>query len=223
MDTGIIYHIFNTVNGKAYVGQTWGSLEKRWLAHLATKNSCRHLKYAIRKYGAASFVRSVLTGGLVTQGQMDYAEKYWIDYFDSITSGYNIREGGSQGRLSEATKHKLSLVRLGRKFSEEHKERLGRCHLGNTNWLGRKHSDATKRKISVSGLGRKNSQESKTKCAASHGGKPFIDQNGVRYETVRGAGRALGLNFTHIIDVLKGRRSSTGGYTFEYVKEKPCP
>jgi len=27
---GIIYHIFCTVTGKAYVGQTWGSLERHW-------------------------------------------------------------------------------------------------------------------------------------------------------------------------------------------------
>lgn len=49
-----------------------------------------------------------------------------------------------------------------------------------------------------------------------HGGRPFVDQHGRRYETIQGAARELGLSAGHICSILKGDRHMTKGFTFTY-------
>ena len=54
---GIVYLIWNMVNGKKYVGQTIQPLEKRFNAH---KYADSLLGRAIRKYGAENFRYGVI-------------------------------------------------------------------------------------------------------------------------------------------------------------------
>ena len=105
---GSIYHIFNTINGKCYIGQTWRAVEVRWRQHCAKNRQCIKLANAIQKHGKEAFVVSVLTKDLTTQENMDRAEIYWIKYFNSVDAGYNLKEGGGRGALSAETRSKLS-------------------------------------------------------------------------------------------------------------------
>ena len=50
----IIYKITNKLNGKVYIGQTVGSLQARWKAHLRSRDNAVFHK-ALRKYGAENF------------------------------------------------------------------------------------------------------------------------------------------------------------------------
>lgn len=54
---GYIYKITNNINGKIYIGQTIGAIEKRFAEHKnAAKNGCRYaLHRVIRKYGIENF------------------------------------------------------------------------------------------------------------------------------------------------------------------------
>lgn len=102
---GIVYHVFNKLNGKAYVGQTIGSFEKRKARHLRIHqkgNNCKYLTAALRKYGPDSFVWSILTLINTNQDDLNLAEDYWISYFQTLApNGYNLKRSGSKGKHSE--------------------------------------------------------------------------------------------------------------------------
>jgi len=63
--------------------------------------------------------------------------------------------------------------------------------------------------------------EDRVRMSRRRGGRPFTDQHGHRYETIKGAARELGLAANKICAVLKGRRNHTGGLRFQYIAE--CP
>lgn len=195
---GVIYCIFCTVNGKSYVGQTWNGLEDRWKQH-SKPSYCRKLWYAIRKHGISHFIPSILTSDLTTQEQMDTAERYWIQYFDCHKNGYNIREGGSHGKMSEETKKLMSIAHTGKKRGPM--------------------SEDQKAKISATRLSRniRCPEEQRVRVSRSCGGRPFVDQNGNRYETLRNAAESLGIQIANVSAVLHGRAKSAGGYRFTYI------
>ena len=196
---GIVYHLFCLATGKAYIGQTWQTLDKRWQDHRYRGDSPK-LRHAIQKHGPESFIRSVLTQGLTTQEDMNAAESYWIKHFDSIKNGYNVKEGGNNGRHSEETK-----------------ELLRKHHNPRSN-AGHPISEGAREKISRGNSGKVRSEEHRVKDARAKGGRPFVDQNGARYETIQGAARTLGLQPSCICQVLKGLRRSTGSYVFKYAE-----
>lgn len=130
-----IYCVTNTVNGKRYVGQTSDTVEVRWKAHVASsrnKGGCRVFCAAIRKYGAAAFVREILEV-VATQSEADAAETKWISAKESrVPNGYNLTSGGgSYGRLHEESKRliaKASSERL-RKMSPEERAAYFRTNI----------------------------------------------------------------------------------------------
>lgn len=243
---GVIYHLFCAATGKAYVGQTWDTIDKRWYAHCNEKH-CVKLYRAIKKYGKERFVRSQLTGGLTTQADMDAAEAYWIGHFDAIKDGYNIREGGSHGRHSEESKAKVSAAKRGIPKTKEHKAKLSAANMGHiaspkaranmsAAKMGHEVSAETRARLSASNSGKERSEESianiskaqkkrysdpaeRARLAAQgkRSAKPFVDQNGVRYESLREAAASLGVAKANVQAVLKGRYKKTKGYTFKYL------
>lgn len=114
---GEIYMIHNKKNRKIYIGQArcfaskdnkrWGTFG-RWKSHLnetfnATKDHCKKLNNAIRKYKPESFEVFMLVR--VPMEDIDEMEIYLIDYFDSMGSdGYNMRTGGKKGKDSDETR-----------------------------------------------------------------------------------------------------------------------
>lgn len=57
------------------------------------------------------------------------------------------------------------------------------------------------------------------RLARACGARPFVDQFGVRYESIRGASRQLGIDSSQISRVLNGKSKKTRGYVFAYVDE----
>lgn len=96
----LIYRIVNLINGKCYVGQTIKSPNERWAEHLQHyngqhENDQRKVLYqAMRKYGIENFVFEVLQDNIQTYEQLDKAEIYWVDYYNSYYNGYNANKGG---------------------------------------------------------------------------------------------------------------------------------
>ena len=95
---GKIYKIENMQNGKVYIGQTTKLLSERFQAHVNAAKSGSNLKLsrAIRKYGKESFVISEIDSA-ETKEELNLKEIYWIDFYDSLNSGYNMTLGGEGG------------------------------------------------------------------------------------------------------------------------------
>lgn len=130
-----IYSIFNTVNGKIYIGKT-NNLRKRWNAHkrisLGGKEKFPRtfsiIHSAITKYGIDKF-EFLPIHSFESEDDAYKAETYWISYFNTRepTLGYNISPGG-EGSGSGINSPNYGLIR-----SDETKLKLKESHLGSKN------------------------------------------------------------------------------------------
>ena len=91
---GIIYIITNKVNSKVYIGQTRKSLSERMRHHFSKYETCKKLKEAIEQYGKDNFLYSVLE--LVPYSELNDRETFYIEKYNSIENGYNIKKGNSK-------------------------------------------------------------------------------------------------------------------------------
>ena len=114
MATGIVYSHFNTINGKYYVGQTWKTIDRRWYEHTHSAG-CRKFHNAIQKYGQDVWDHAVLFNiecniencihrDCMAGQELVKCEQYWMDFLDSQTGGYNLRDAGLSGKMSEETR-----------------------------------------------------------------------------------------------------------------------
>lgn len=158
-----IYKITNVINGKVYIGQSIRSIEIRLGDHqsIVREHNC-HLKSSYEKYGIHNFLFEVEEGYDTTEGItqdfLDEREAFYMSKYDSmnICKGYNIREAGSRGKLSEESKKKISLNRTG-KYSSWNK--------------GKTTSEETKQKLRKANIGRKASEETKKRLSESNKGR----------------------------------------------------
>jgi group I intron endonuclease len=177
-----IYAIQNMINNKIYIGQTKNP-EYRWYCHknnsFNEKTACynTYIARAIRKYGVDSFQFDIIEN-YDNINDCNNAEEFWIKFLFSHNSsiGYNIKLGGNNHSMSEATKQKIgvansislkgkkltdkhkyniSLSLKGKDVSQEHRDNLSVVLLGNQNCLGREVSPETRNKISAANKGNK--------------------------------------------------------------------
>lgn len=155
----LIYLLLNKYNGKIYIGQTWKSLQDRFNNGYGYIN-CVYLNNAIKKYGKDNFQYKILTV-CGTQETANYWEDYFIERYGSRDAviGYNIKEGGSNGRLSSQTIKKISKSLIGvntwtkgRIVPQETKNRQSQSMIGKN--VGNILTDETKKKISLSKIGK---------------------------------------------------------------------
>lgn len=92
-----IYKITNPAVGKSYIGQAV-DISARFKQHIKrglgaetpTKNK---LYPAFEKFGVENFIFEILEK--CNREELNEKEKFWIDYFDTKTYGYNVTGGGS--------------------------------------------------------------------------------------------------------------------------------
>lgn len=110
MNTGKIYVIRNTTNGKCYVGQTWQDVETRWKQHLQLAGKCRAIESALSKYGADAFTFEVIDEAN-TENDLNNLEQHYIAELNTMApKGYNLRIGGENSKWSEEAKEFFSEV-----------------------------------------------------------------------------------------------------------------
>ncbi len=143
------------------------------------------------------------------------AEHFGISYFRQLGMPLtNLADGGpgSTGATwvhTDESKKNMSIARKGKGIPNQYD-------------LGAIMSEETKRKISLAHIGVRSrvgvtlSVETRRKISVNNGGRAFVDQSGNRYHTLREAARALEIDASGILKVLKGKRHSIGGYTFVY-------
>ena len=196
----VIYKVTNNINGKVYIGQTVGSLNRRKIEHICVANNkCDYyFARALRKYGVDNFKWQVICI-CPNIDSLNEQEKYYITLYDSMRSGYNCTSGGLNFRLSTETKKKISegqsgdkgywfgkkmsmetrkkisIALIGHGVREETRRKIRESHKNNgirpLSRLGKKHTKETKEKISKAGIGRKASDETKLKMSIANSGK----------------------------------------------------
>lgn len=122
---GYIYKATNTINGKVYIGQTIKTVEQRWYEHCFYEHEkCVLLNRAIEKYGVKAF--TIETIEECPNDQLDEKEKYWISYYNSFNTGYNMTLGGSSGfkfdygAIVEAYENNPNIADLTKQFQCSH-------------------------------------------------------------------------------------------------------
>ena len=90
-----IYMIKNNINGKVYIGQS-KNIYERWTKHKTELNANRHvnkhLQGAWNKYGSNAF--SFLIVEECLEYELNQKEQYYIKFYNSFDTGYNLDKGG---------------------------------------------------------------------------------------------------------------------------------
>ncbi len=106
----VIYKIVNLLNNKIYIGQT-KNFRKRKYYHILSlnkgKSRCRRLQNSWSKHGESSFKFEIIEN--CTLNNLSDREIYWIDFYNSTITGYNLEKGGRENKeLSQETKKLMS-------------------------------------------------------------------------------------------------------------------
>jgi group I intron endonuclease len=131
-------------SGKSYIGQTIGSFEKRFRAHQWSSSKCMAIYNAIQKYGWENFEKDWYE---CPDEDLNFDEELLIREMKTLApNGYNLKEGGANGKPSEETKRKMKEAQLGDK----------------SHFYGKKHTKESKEKMSEEKRGDKNHMFGKT-------------------------------------------------------------
>jgi hypothetical protein len=208
-----------------YVGQTMRSARRRLRRHLAPcylTGTTRKEKWLRELVALGLEPRIEVLQACTTAAAMDVAERHHIASLRAAGEDLtNLARGGADGGCPHTpeSREKIRRALLGKPKSEEHRRRSGLAS------RGRRASDATRALLSAQRKGRPGrppSDSERVHLSRAKGGRPFVDQHGNRYETQKGAARALGINVGHLNEVLHGRRHTVRGYVFRFVSEFPA-
>lgn len=100
--TGKIYKIVNDLNDKVYVGQTIRPLAVRFQKHCSVSDDLGQtmaIKRAILKYGREHFKIELIEE--CETSLLNERERYWIDFYNAYTKGYNCTRGGQDSGHSQ--------------------------------------------------------------------------------------------------------------------------
>ncbi len=195
-----VYCIYNTVNGKRYIGSTTISFTVRWCGHrqVLRKGTCHNKRFqrAWNKYGESSFEFSILA--TCAQEHAVEMEQYFIDFFDSCdqTKGYNLSPtaGTTRGfKMPRASVEIMASKIRGQKRTPEQRERMSEAQKlasskkkpmsekhrqsvrdANKRRAGRKLPEWHKERIRAYGRARITSAESRAKMSATRRNPKFM-------------------------------------------------
>lgn len=226
-----IYVITNTINGRQYIGRS-SDIRRRLWEHKSKHSRINYGLYkAIQKHGIKNFTVSILDVTL-NPSLLPNMESFWID---KLKPRYNIAKGGvgNSRPVSEKTK---AILRAKAKQQWENKSNEERINIINNNLTGPKSdyrmSESQKANLRRIQLGKKQSPESRSKISRAmkiamignqNGNKPIVCfKNGVQikeYPSAKIAATKTGIDPTSITCVLKHRRKTAGGFSWQYLNQ----
>lgn len=212
---GYIYKITNTVNGKVYIGKTTASVEDRWRWHKCAY-SCKNRSYksalydAMKKYGKDKFVIEAIEE--CATKDLDDRERYWIAEYNSMRQGYNLTTGGDGHNIIDDDE-KAEILALWRDgyTQKEIYEIKGR------------YIKAIKRILYDGGVTREEIlARQKSIYRSAYGKRVYVyDMEGnyiTEFPSIMETAEELGLNYTSVCNVLKGKYAYSHNYVFRYFK-----
>lgn len=208
--------MYKSPSGKYYIGQTIRpKFRKNEHVSRAFNGSELPFHRAIRKYGIDSFGYSILCGITCSNTEtlseiLNNLEQYYIIKYNSkVPTGYNVTEGGEGNLgivLSEETKYKMSLSKIGHKCSTNTKKKISEWQ------VGKKLSEDTKNKIRDSHVGK---ICNKRPCCQYTLDGEFISE----YSSIKEAAEMNSINKVSISLVLSGKHKTAGGYIWRYKED----
>ncbi len=143
IDEPVVYKIKCIPTGKFYVGSA-KNFRERINVHLSAlrrnKSNCKKLQHAFNKHGEVNFSIEIIEI-IQDVNLLRERELFWINKLGVIESGLNIARDTNMPMLgrkhSEKTKrlmrknHRHLATNLGKKFSDEHKAKIGEANRGN--------------------------------------------------------------------------------------------
>lgn len=197
-----IYKIENKINKKCYIGFTT-DFEKRKKDHLryCTYGQKSKLYNAIRKYGAGGFKWDIIYISDDKQDTLEVMEQVFIDLYDSISSGYNQKEGGRGGSQK------------GRILPPRSKEE---CRKISERQIGRYVSPETRRRISEANRGKIASEEAKRNMIVGrYKDRSIVDPEGITHHflSIKDFCEEHNLSRPDISKLLRGKINQYKGWT----------
>lgn len=162
-----VYSITNKLNGMQYIGIT-SDTKRRFKFHCGPKTRAKsYIKNAIHEHGKELFDFNVL---VVADRRycMELEAKLIMAYNTLAPSGYNIC-GGGEGPVAALTKE--SHPWFGKKFTQEHRDKIGASH------RGKKRSQELCNKMSAINTGKTLTEEHKQKIRQSLTGKKLTPEH----------------------------------------------
>lgn len=228
-----VYLITNTCNGNIYFGKT-DDIRARWNQHNSDSNLGKkpyRLYRSMNKYGACNFTVEVFEKHETELEALD-AEVFWIAYYRSIGAVLlNMTKGGegiSGFKHSEESKARMSQNSakhfLGKHHTEETKAVMSELktgiYIGEGNpFYGKKHSAESLEKIAAAHVNKTHSDETRAKMSLSNKRSVLIiaytDHSELRYNSIRAAGKALGIDGSYLAKAVR-KGKSIKGYKFRY-------
>lgn len=169
-----VYKITSKIDNRVYIGKSKLKRSRnrhRMKEHYAADS---FIGRTIRKYGIENFDFSIIEFFLKEEEAYE-AEVYWIYYYRSQNKkhGFNLTPGGlGVKEFSQETIEKLRKANIGKKLSDETKQKMSFSHKGEKNHnFGKKMSDEQKKKISDANKNRPVSDITKRKLSLSKSGE----------------------------------------------------
>lgn len=236
---GIIYKVTCLPSQKIYIGQTIDTLSERRSKHYYKakheKELNTHFLNALRFYKSEDFKWEVIDTAK-NREELNEKEDYWINYYDSIKNGYNIRKGGEtrlgDDKFAEACGSKPFLVftnkgkYIGEYINKRQVEReLGILHSDISKMIlddkGSSHGyivfdkekyteEKLQQRIKIANIGHYDNFYAINKKTGKQFG-PFT--------TPKECSETLKINGKHIKEVLNNVRKSTAGYMLKYEED----
>jgi group I intron endonuclease len=219
-----VYIHKNKINNKKYIGITCQEPIRRWKNGNGYKDNIYFWR-AIEKYGWDGFEHIIFAKKLTKKEaelmEINLIKKMKTTYRDC---GYNIENGGSSiGKHSEETKRKISESNIGKRHTQESKEKMSKAKKGMvSSFKGKKHTEEAKMKNSESHKGRKNlylTERNKIFNARATS-VVQLDINGnfiSQFKSIRDASSKTNVNRLCIADVCKGKQLVAGGFKWMYL------
>ena len=218
-----VYQHKNKINGKIYIGITSQKPEDRWGSQGCNYKSSPHFYSAIQKYGWNNFEHNILFTGL-TKEQACLKEQELIKEYDLMNRefGYNSTSGGDIFVMNEETKQKISQAMMGNQnalghpCSEEKKKRIRDAQ------KGRKFTEEHKQKLSEAAKNRHvpcSEKKKQTLKEKSHKKPVYCEELNKVFESVQECGRQLGIPATNISKLCNGRGKTLKGYHLRYYND----
>ena len=212
-------------SGKIYIGQTIRPIKKRLENHQQKSSKCPAICGAIQKYGWENFEKDWYE---CPDNELNKHEKWMVKLMGTLSpGGYNLKEGGAGGKLSDETKQRIGDGNRGKIKSEEHKQRNREAMSGENNHMygktgeksacyGRKHSKESIQKMVEATLGENNHASKRVYQYDLDG--TFINSFGSSEEAARQL-KGEGTSGSSIRACARGRRNYNTAHSFKWSYE----